>query len=64
MRLGMGFSQMWSGSDMKTYFSGIVAPCSHCTKAYGLFRTTYLQYKTRHHVHGLSRHGVTHLLIP
>lgn len=38
----MGFSQMWSGSDMKTYFSVMLVPCSHCTNAYGLFSTTYL----------------------
>lgn len=42
MRLGIGFNQMWSGSDMNTYFSVMVAPCNHCTNADGRFNTTYL----------------------
>ena len=43
----MGFNQMWSGSDMNTYFSLIVVPCNHCTNADGRFNTTYLQSKAR-----------------
>ena len=29
MRLGMGLSQMWSGSLMNTYFSGMAAWLTH-----------------------------------
>lgn len=33
MKLGMGRSITWSGSDMSTYFSGILAFFTHWTKA-------------------------------